>query len=226
MKMDDEPILIGFCQCGCGKPSGVYARTFASKAQIAGEPKRYLRGHGSRLKGNKPWAVDAVTGCWLWMAYVGTHGYGMVGSKNGEREQSAVAHRVVYEKFKGPIPDGMDLDHLCRVTACVNPDHLEPVTRLDNFLRGEHPSAESHLSGLCFKGHRFSHRQYFPATGKWKNRCKICANQKRVKDRTTCSRGHQLGEPLYNKKGKPFRRCEICYNRTIKDRGERAKKGD
>lgn len=53
---------------------------------------------------------------------------------NGKRQY---AHRVVYEQMVGPVPDGLDLDHLCRVRSCCRPDHLEPVTRAENIRRGD-----------------------------------------------------------------------------------------
>jgi hypothetical protein len=68
------------------------------------------------------------SGCWIWQRYINRHGYGRLarGGKRGTPRQ--LAHRWYYERLVGPIPDGLELDHLCRNRACVNPDHLEPVT--------------------------------------------------------------------------------------------------
>ncbi len=75
------------------------------------------------------------TGCWLWLGSMAGSGYGQIGL--GSRKQGvAVTHRVLYELMVGPIPQGLDLDHLCRVRLCVNPQHLEPVTRKENLRRG------------------------------------------------------------------------------------------
>ncbi len=74
------------------------------------------------------------SGCWLWTAFTNRAGYGMVYSLE-RTAQNRLAHRVVYEAIKGPIPDRMTLDHLCNMPACVNPDHLEPVTRSENTKR-------------------------------------------------------------------------------------------
>lgn len=71
-------------------------------------------------------------GCWLWTASCGRGGYGQVWHGG----TMARAHRVVYLLVTGsPIPDGLELDHLCRVRHCVNPEHLEPVTRQENQRR-------------------------------------------------------------------------------------------
>lgn len=93
------------------------------------------------------------SGCWLWAGYVSEGGYGRFSPRN--RMAPLYAHRFSYELHKGQIPEGMDLDHLCRVRCCVNPDHLEPVTRKENIRRG--------LSGInnssktrCDNGHPFS----------------------------------------------------------------------
>jgi hypothetical protein len=76
------------------------------------------------------WVVDEA-GCWIWQRGK-AEGYGVVW-RDGRVQR---AHRVVYEQHRGPIPDGLHLDHLCRVKACVNPDHLEPVTNAENCRRG------------------------------------------------------------------------------------------
>ena len=71
-------------------------------------------------------------GCWLWLGCKTEKGYGLV-NKPGHGKYRA--HRFSYETFVGPIPEGLVLDHLCRARACVRPDHLEPVTDLENKRR-------------------------------------------------------------------------------------------
>lgn len=77
--------------------------------------------------------VERGEGCWLWLASTDTKGYGLFGAEG----KLSKAHRYAYELLVGPIPEGLVLDHLCRVRHCVNPDHLEPVTTYENILRGE-----------------------------------------------------------------------------------------
>ena len=87
-------------------------------------------------------------GCWIWTGHIGRTGYGkgrhdaafaqeyLNGRRNGGRK--TVVHRVVYELLKEPIPDGLQIDHLCEVRSCCNPAHLEAVTRSVNILRAIH----------------------------------------------------------------------------------------
>lgn len=87
--------------------------------------------------------------CWIWTGARQTTGYGNILYLGKVR----LAHRLVYEILRGPIPDGLDLDHLCRVRWCVNPDHLEPVTRSVNLKRGE-KMGKPWCDLYCGRGHR------------------------------------------------------------------------
>ena len=92
-------------------------------------PAKYVPVYRRRRGGHR---VNHETGCWEWQGSMVENGYGVV-SVNGANIK---AHRRYYEVLVGPIPPGLDLDHLCRNRACVNPDHLEPVTRSVNLIRG------------------------------------------------------------------------------------------
>ena len=72
-----------------------------------------------------------ANGCWLWMGALNRAGYAQLYLNGAAR----LAHRLAYAEHVGPIPDGLPLDHLCRVKRCVNPDHLEPVTASENVRR-------------------------------------------------------------------------------------------
>lgn len=98
-------------------------------------------------------AQDPESGCWLWTGTIDGNGYGVVTLAGGKHRR---AHRVVYELHRGPIPEGLQLDHLCRVRRCVNPEHLEPVTNRENTIRGVRPEqVREHFAsrGRCKNNH-------------------------------------------------------------------------
>ena len=82
--------------------------------------------------------LDGPDGCWLWTASTDKDGYGQfgVGSQIDGTATMAKSHRWAHEHLVGPIPEGLQIDHLCRVRSCVNPGHLEPVTNRENLRRG------------------------------------------------------------------------------------------
>lgn len=92
-------------------------------------------------------------GCWPWPGALNKKGYGTIDVVvNGRRYRSA--HRFAYEQLVGPIPDGLELDHLCRNPPCVNPAHLEPVTRSENVRRGDKARRRNREGQpLCINGH-------------------------------------------------------------------------
>lgn len=90
------------------------------------------------------------TGCWFWTGAL-TRGYGSFNT-GGKRKY---AHRLAYEELVGPIPDGLQIDHLCRVPNCVNPEHLEPVTQRENLRRGNSPPAMNAAKTTCPQGHPY-----------------------------------------------------------------------
>ncbi len=94
---------------------------------------------------------DSLDGCWLWTAYIYDFGYGLFHAT----ERKTVAHKWSYELMKGPVPDRLELDHLCRVRHCVNPDHLEAVTHLENVRRGDAGKNMS-IKTHCPQGHPYS----------------------------------------------------------------------
>lgn len=111
-----------------------------------------------------------TSGCWLWTAATNAKGYGRVAWEGHNR----YAHRVVYTLLVGPIPDGLTIDHLCRVRACVNPAHMEPVTSRVNTARGMSPSALNAVKTACPSGHAYTPENTYTPPGKTRRRCKAC----------------------------------------------------
>ena len=111
-------------------------------------------------------AVDG-NGCWIWQGAINAGGYGRVPVRKGN-----TAHRLSYRTFVGPIPEGLQLDHLCRVRACCNPEHLEPVTSRENTFRGQTPAALNAAKTHCPQGHPFEGENVYH----WQGRrfCKTC----------------------------------------------------
>lgn len=89
------------------------------------------------------------------------------------------AHRWAWEQENGPVPEGLDLDHLCRVTLCVRPSHLEPVTRRENLARGRHANQNTGKT-VCVHGHDLTpENTYRYSNGK--RACRTCRRERKVR---------------------------------------------
>lgn len=122
------------------------------------------------------------TPCWISNRAAQPNGY----TKIGVLGRTWLTHRFAYEAFVGPIPDGMQLDHLCRQRACVNPEHLEPVTCRENLLRGETVTAREAQQTHCHLGHEFTpENTYVRADRPTSRGCRVCrsASARRSKAR-------------------------------------------
>lgn len=124
------------------------------------------------------------TGCWLWSGFIDKDGYGCV-KYHAKRQRAA---RLLYQLDRGPIPLGLQIDHLCRQRLCVNPWHLEPVTCKENINRGETGSVagqQSHNRSLtrthCRRGHPYNGSRHL---------CRVCTKvnldryRRKLKERT------------------------------------------
>jgi HNH endonuclease len=154
------------------------------------------------------------SGCWLWWGRKTDDGYGLFGHKNTR------AHRAAYEFFVGPIPEGMQLDHTCRVRHCVNPGHLEAVSSRENTLRGETVTGLNAQKTHCPQGHPLDGDNVYLYKGK--RACKECRrNHVRKRQhfqerglpfgqRTACSHGHVYTPETTMRDSEGFRKCRTC----------------
>lgn len=115
--------------------------------------------------------VVQENGCWEWTGPPGAQGYGYI--TVARRRMSA--HLYVWETYRGPVAPGLELDHLCRNRMCVRPDHLEPVTRRENILRGIGPAAQHARKTHCPQGHPYSEANTYHFANGPRRRCRICA---------------------------------------------------
>lgn len=113
----------------------------------------------------------ADNGCWLWTRSLNSSGYGSFFLPPDDRMS---AHRASWILWRGPLDPRHDADHLCRVRPCVNYDHLEPVTRLENLLRGDTLIAQQVAVTHCPKGHPYAGHNLIVRNGK--RQCRMCAN--------------------------------------------------
>lgn len=118
--------------------------------------------------------VEKTDTCWLWTAAKDPKGYGRINVGG----YTMLTHRLAYELVVGQIPEGLQLDHLCRNPGCVNPAHLEPVTNYENSMRGESLNAQNARKEHCKRGHSLSgDNLYITPTGG--RNCKACRSASR-----------------------------------------------
>lgn len=180
------------------------------------------------------------TPCWLWTGGLRPNGYGRVSWDN----KGVGVHRLVYEYFKGPIPEGLQTDHLCRIRHCVNPDHLEAVTPQTNVRRSESVCAINAKKTHCPLGHPYTpENTHIDKHGK--RNCKTCARLRQAEyqarlraekiergeyvlpsaAKTHCPSGHEYTpeNTLIHVSG--GRRCRECHRKREADRHKRLSTG-
>lgn len=107
------------------------------------------------------------SGCWLWLGAVSQKGYGVIGL-GGRFQGQTGAHRLSYEIHKGPIAAGLTIDHKCRVRCCINPDHLECVSLVENVHR------RWHGEDRCMRGHLFTPENTHFRKNRKQRECRTC----------------------------------------------------
>lgn len=129
--------------------------------------------------------IDEATDCWIFLGATDARGYGIAGRGGGSR--STLAHRLIYEAWRGPVPDGLELDHLCRNPLCCNPDHLEPAAAAARTAASRGPEAAA-----CRNGHEYTPENTWRAPDGTR-RCLTCrrANWKRANDRRAVSQNRR-----------------------------------
>lgn len=176
----------GYCQCGCGEKTPLARKTANARGIVRGEPMRFLRGHRARLQlrptDERFWEKVDRRGpdeCWEW---TGTrkNGYGRftVPRSNAPGMRAVYAARFAYEFLVGPIPEGLEIDHLCRNRGCVNPSHLEPVTHRENCRRSFNPAGINARKTHCIHGHEFTPENTIEPKHRPGTRlCRACKNR-------------------------------------------------
>jgi len=132
---NDLSIPYGYCHCRCGQKTKLAPQASTRQGWTRGEPMRFIFGHAAKAKGHAHWLEEDrgyITPCHIWQGNTTADG------KYGRTRWNGAylpAHRIFFQRAGGVIPAGWEIDHLCRVTLCVNPAHLEAVTRAENCRR-------------------------------------------------------------------------------------------
>lgn len=159
---------------GCDGP--VRARLLCNAHYLAARNSGALQKLPRETLEERIWRrIDRSGRCWLWTGNLEIGGYATLTISENGRKIPRRVHRIMYEMFRGKIPPGMKLDHLCRVRHCVNPNHLEIVTDRENILRGNGVSAKNYAKTHCKRGHSLAGYNLIVRSGGGRQ-CRTCVN--------------------------------------------------
>lgn len=177
--MPDATCSINGCTLPVARPTRGWCEAHYTRWRRHGDP---LGGGAPRIMGDDEsrflsYLVDHGE-CWI---YTGANAGGYGRFYFGDRV--VPAHRYAYELLVGPIPEGLQLDHLCRDRACCNPDHLEPVTQRENLRRGIGPAGLNARKTKCPKGHPYDEANTYTHSAGWRQ-CRACRREMSRRRRT------------------------------------------
>jgi hypothetical protein len=162
------------CQCECGKIKIIRSGDLVNgKSKSCGCLRSNLRrvtdtDHYIKMFWDR---VEKTPACWVWKGSKLPSGYGTLNVDG----KTIYAHRFSYELVRGKIPGKLQIDHLCRITRCVNPDHLEAVTPSENVWRG----VISRLRNHCQRGHPMTRDNVYVNPNSGRRNCRVCRRQVR-----------------------------------------------
>lgn len=194
------------CRCSCGTERDVEVYGLLSGKSLTCGCQRPSCRIDRKLEDVLGQLIIQDNGCHTWPGAT-NEGYGTVGF--GKPRRRWLVHKLVYEHLVEPVPDGLELDHVCRNTLCANVDHLEPVTHRENILRGLAPPAVHAKKTQCPRGHK-----YTPENTR--------TDSKNMRHCRTCDRIHSLKRrPPIERARRRFVEAELCAMRYDEARPER-----
>lgn len=173
--------FVRLCECGCGQPTSIATMTDSKAGRVKGQPCRFVFTHHGASRPRRPleerFRERFVQGesdeCWLWAGTINNTGYGVL-KRGGTDHVVVLAHRLAVQLDGREIPEGLVIDHLCRVRHCVNPAHLEIVTNRENVLRGVSPPSQEARKTHCKYGHPLSGENLAHASNGRGRICRAC----------------------------------------------------